>query len=277
MDSHHPERFYLPPPGFYGSTHTFHVKVPEELSCKECTLQWRWWSANSCIPATGYGCFAEVLNSRGYDAAAWGVRGDCPGNCGGNVHCGCGEQFRNCADITILPAGGTTMVPSTSAVHSTATTTKLSSSSTTTSTTSVPSSTATTSFVPTTTTMMRCISAGAEVFGGSDDKCARACESLPVDSWPCGAGHICDCSKGGSTTATTTQESTTSAVGRTCLPAPGLPPNGATASNCAQCAAGYKWWPCNTNPAICACTGGALAQLGQIRKLHGAFAISPEQ
>merc|ERR1712003_195120 len=54
---------------------------------------------------------------------------------------------------------------------------------------------------------------------------------------------------------TTTGAATTTSQGMVCMPTPGLPPNGASASNCAKCARGYRWWPCNTNPSICTCTG----------------------
>jgi len=39
----------------------------------------------------------------------------------------------------------------------------------------------------------------------------------------------------------------------TCAPAPGTNA-GATITNCAKCANGYKWWPCNTQPPICICS-----------------------
>merc|ERR1719502_1481712 len=32
---------------------------------------------------------------------------------------------------------------------------------------------------------------------------------------------------------------------------------GATDSNCAKCATGYQWWPCNSQPAICDCSGSS--------------------
>lgn len=276
IDPQHPERFYLPSPGFYSSTHTFYVKIPAGLSCTECTLQWRWWSANSCIPAIGYGCYAEVLNTNGYDAAAWGVSGDCPGSCGGNIHCGCGEQFRNCADIKVRAADATSMLPTSSAAPSTTTTMTSSSSTSTTTTTLMPSSTTMTTVMSSTSTMTLCKSAGAENFGGNDAKCARACGVLPAGAWPCGAGHICDCSVEGSSTQTSTAFTSTAGA-RTCVPTPGLPPNGATASTCAQCAAGYEWWPCNTNPAICTCTGGSLVQWRKSRVVGAVHAMKPEQ
>merc|ERR1711972_1064864 len=48
--------------------------------------------------------------------------------------------------------------------------------------------------------------------------------------------------------------------GATCKATPGLN-RGVSDSACAQCAAGYKWWPCN-EAELCECTGTALAQFG---------------
>ncbi|CAE7347643.1 unnamed protein product [Symbiodinium natans] len=124
LDTRHPERFYLPPGGFSPSgqdLHTFYLKVPVGLQCTACTLQWRWWSANSCIPAPDYGCFAQELSSNGYRPSDWGVGNTCPG--GGCNRCGCGEEFRNCADIQIVSGGGTTATV-TSAPTTTTTTTR---------------------------------------------------------------------------------------------------------------------------------------------------------
>jgi len=108
VDARHPERFYLPPGSGGG---TYYVKVPSGLSCEVCTLLWRWWTANSCIPAPDYGCFAQILSSKGYNAGSWGLGGGCPA--GGCNRCGCGEEFRNCADITIRPSDGGTFPPTT--------------------------------------------------------------------------------------------------------------------------------------------------------------------
>eukprot|EP00440_Ansanella_granifera_P007511 gb/GFBE01008132.1/.p1 GENE.gb/GFBE01008132.1/~~gb/GFBE01008132.1/.p1 ORF type:complete len:430 (+),score=72.85 gb/GFBE01008132.1/:1-1290(+) len=118
LDTRHPERFYLPPQGFSsdGDTHRFYLKVPSGLSCEACTLQWRWWSANSCTPGADYGCYATQLSNAGYDAASWGVSGSCPG--GGCSRCGCGEEFRNCADIAVRPASGGTHTTTTSTTTS---------------------------------------------------------------------------------------------------------------------------------------------------------------
>jgi len=111
LDPRHPERFYLPPSTEISGTHTYYVKVPSDLQCDVCTIQWHWWSANSCIPASDYGCYRDVLQSNGYWAgskAAWWTVGPgaCPGGCGSRLHCGCGEQFWNCADITVQGSSG---------------------------------------------------------------------------------------------------------------------------------------------------------------------------
>jgi len=117
IDGNHPERWYLPPRGEVDGTHTVYFKVPAGLACDECTLQWHWWSANSCQPAGDYGCYKDVLQSNGYwtgSKAAWWTAfgGSCSGPEGPNGHFGCGEQFWNCADIAVLPADGS---PSTAA------------------------------------------------------------------------------------------------------------------------------------------------------------------
>ena len=75
-------------------------------------MQWRWWSANSCIPGADYACFKQELESNGFTASNWGLGNSCPG--GGCSRCGCGEEFRNCIDISIAPNNGSTPVPTAS-------------------------------------------------------------------------------------------------------------------------------------------------------------------
>lgn len=116
FDPKHPERWYLPPSTEITGTHTFYVKVPAGLQCEACTLQWHWWSANSCVPAGDYGCYKDILQSSGYwvgsKAAWWTVgAGTCSGPSGPNGHFGCGEQFWNCADIRVLGMGSPTPTP----------------------------------------------------------------------------------------------------------------------------------------------------------------------
>lgn len=110
-DPKHPERWYLPPSTEISGTHTIYFKVPAGLRCEECTLQWHWWSANSCEPAGDYGCFKKILQSSGYwvgSKRAWWTAfgGGCSGPEGPNGHSGCGEQFWNCADISVQAGGG---------------------------------------------------------------------------------------------------------------------------------------------------------------------------
>ncbi|CAK0849472.1 unnamed protein product [Prorocentrum cordatum] len=97
MDGRRPERWYLPPRGEVDGTHTVYFKVPAGLRCDECTLQWHWWSANSCQPAGDYGCYKDVLQSSGHWAgskAPWWTAfgGSCSGPAGPNGHFGCGVR-----------------------------------------------------------------------------------------------------------------------------------------------------------------------------------------
>lgn len=125
-------------------------------------------------------------------------------------------------------------------------------------TTMAPSTTAPTT--QTTTTQAAGCRAAVNALGATDERCRLACAQLPSGAWPC-AGQLCDCEGGTSatttavTTAPPTTTTTTSGSGSmTCVKTEGLPPNGATNENCQRCAEGYKWWPCNTDPAECTCT-----------------------
>mmetsp|Transcript_102077 Transcript_102077/g.263917 ORF Transcript_102077/g.263917 Transcript_102077/m.263917 type:complete len:281 (-) Transcript_102077:438-1280(-) len=136
LDPDHPERWYMRPPHSeldrpgeegMGETRTMDFRIPEGLQCTSCTLQWIWWTANSCVPAKGYGCYFSRVRALGWDALRFcredfcdeestcsrdappnhwqwcrGIRADGGGNKG--------EEFRNCADITVLPSSGTTTV-----------------------------------------------------------------------------------------------------------------------------------------------------------------------
>jgi len=165
--------------------------------------------------------------------------------------------------------GSTTTTTTSTTISITATITATTTTTTTTPTTTRTTTTTTpTTSVPTTTStsaepQMICQATALSLqFGGTDERCSVACNGLARDEWPC-AG-LCECTlqittsrpSTSSTILSTTAASTTEGPSeRTCTPTPGLPPNGATSSNCQQCADGYPWWPCNTNPAICSCTG----------------------
>merc|ERR1719284_486124 len=100
----YPERWYLPP-----GTGTYRMRfvIPSDLSCSDCTLQWRWWTANSCIPAKDYGCFYnKIMPDAGWNSSEW--CGEYCGTCGGDqaINSNCGEHFRNCADIQVIGGSG---------------------------------------------------------------------------------------------------------------------------------------------------------------------------
>merc|ERR1712137_1131828 len=177
-------------------TSTMYFKVPANLQCSTCTLQWHWWSANSCEPAGDYGCFKDVLQSSGYwvgNKAAWWTAfpGDCSGPEGPNGHSGCGEQFGNCADITVLPGNGAT----------TSTTTMASTSEVATSTTTMASTSdvggTTSSTIASTTSVTTTAASGCEICVGDAHTCIwtdglcypvaeGACKSTEGTTW-CGS------------------------------------------------------------------------------------------
>jgi len=138
FDPRHPERWYLPPSTEISGTHTSYFKVPANLQCDTCALQWHWWSANSCEPAGDYDSYKDILQSKGYwtgGKAAWwtAFSGACNGPAGPNGHSGCVEQFWNCADIKVLPGTGataTTSMASTTTSNAATTTTTADSSTT---------------------------------------------------------------------------------------------------------------------------------------------------
>jgi len=80
MDENYPERFYLPPPKGavttlwttkYNGKDTYQLKyyVPDSVTCQgQCTLQWRWFTANSCTPKPDYGCYFDKIKQLGWNS-----------------------------------------------------------------------------------------------------------------------------------------------------------------------------------------------------------------
>eukprot|EP00929_Paragymnodinium_shiwhaense_P093330 TRINITY_DN5347_c0_g3_i1.p1 TRINITY_DN5347_c0_g3~~TRINITY_DN5347_c0_g3_i1.p1 ORF type:complete len:416 (-),score=51.67 TRINITY_DN5347_c0_g3_i1:307-1482(-) len=213
LDSRHRERFYLPPGSSYDK---IYLKLPQGVTCDACTMQWRWWSANSCTPATDYKCFAEELAGAGYSTSAWGLEGwdsKCPG--GGCDRCGCGEEFRNCVDVSIQGGGGASTTPSSTTVPATTSSFLPVTTSTTTRTEEVPTTPATTSMPS------RCVAVpvDGEALGATDENCNAACALLAEGQWPCTMDGPCKCDASASTTTpaaitmTTTATSGTGACG----------------------------------------------------------------
>ena len=91
-------------------------QIPADFHCEACTLQWRWWTSNSCIPKSGYGCYFQLMRENHWDADSW-----CDKMCGtcesetehmqdAEARCN-GEEFKNCVDIAVKGSEGTTPAP----------------------------------------------------------------------------------------------------------------------------------------------------------------------
>lgn len=125
LDVQHPERWYLPPQGTQADktgidtaglphmkeVHRMRYKIPEELSCTHCTLQWYWSTGNSCLYDSHYLQYFADLKTAGWPAEEWCSKCNMPGNMPGSGCVECcsssawAEEFWNCADIEVLPAG----------------------------------------------------------------------------------------------------------------------------------------------------------------------------
>lgn len=287
VDPRHKERFYVPPPNFDGTnTHRFYLKLPVGLSCAACTLQWRWWSANSCIPAPDYACFGSELAAKGYSVAIWGLGNSCLG--GGCDRCGCGEEFRNCADVKIVPSGPTpppTPAPPTPP-------------------TSAPTPAPPTPVAPSPTTPL-----GGSCVQNPDCSTNAWCNDPTYVTW-CPLHDVSQCptpqcmldgnsgtepspmpspvtpdptlelepepepepeseptevptpapTTPATPTPVPTQDSTPALTPRgvMCVATPALN-RGVSDADCARCADGYKTWPCNED-ILCQCSGSELVQ-----------------
>lgn len=250
VDPRHKERFYLPPPGFSptgANTHKFYLKLPAGFTCNACTMQWRWWTANSCIPSPDYACFKQDLETAGFSASSWGLGNSCLG--GGCNRCGCGEEFRNCIDVSITASGEEFPASPTSAP--------------TTSTTQSPTTTSVTTTTTSTTTpkptMCEAVPIDGGTLGATSDKCSKACSIIPAGVWPCRTEGPCRCDTKNAPTQSPSLSPTVtiSPTFRTHVPTSSggsgeckanpdmITSRGVSDTYCAQCAEGYQWWPCN--------------------------------
>merc|ERR1740121_2922364 len=102
VDVRHPERFYLPPRRNLPQTDRFRYIIPANLQCQSCTLQWRWWTANSGVGANDYCCYWNQISRAGWNSGNFhGYFSGCP--CGSNQAKGV-EQFVGCSDVRVLAA-----------------------------------------------------------------------------------------------------------------------------------------------------------------------------
>merc|ERR1712039_238544 len=211
LDEAHPERWYLPPhkkgvqvanaswrdsdatllPAI-GEVHSMRYKIPENLACEHCTLQWYYSTGNSCLYDGGYITYFNRMAELGWSVAEWVYGGDYGGMaswvtcenscCGPSGTGGFGEEFWNCADIAVRPftsgqGGSSTDAPA-------ATTTSESS---VTSASTTPASSATTS-----TTMA---AATASTSSASSGACAEEWGQCGGQDWTgstcCASGLTC--------------------------------------------------------------------------------------
>merc|ERR1740116_635740 len=112
IDVRHPERMHLPPRRNLPQKDQFRYIIPADLSCESCTLQWRWWTANSGVGQKDYGCYWDQLDAAGGTSSNF--HGYFSGKPCGSDQAKNVEQFFGCSDITVLP-GGPTPAPTTAA------------------------------------------------------------------------------------------------------------------------------------------------------------------
>merc|ERR1712014_509702 len=160
----------------------------------------------------------------------------------------CSEVFTNCAEVQLVGEGESSPSPSP--------------------TTSAPATDASTTIAPSTPATTSTTTTAAP--GSGEGACVRNTDCA-ANPW-CAAQTNCpspQCTRGtgGSDSPASPVpepepepepvESDSSAM--TCTATPGLNA-GVTDTDCAKCADGYKWWPCNTD-GLCQCSGSALFQV----------------
>jgi len=105
VDALHPERFFLSPKKTLPQTDKFRYIIPDDLSCPECVLQWRWWTGNNGVAKKDYCCYWNQIQSQGWNSNLFhGYFDGCP--CGSSQTSNV-ERFYGCTDVAVLPGGPT--------------------------------------------------------------------------------------------------------------------------------------------------------------------------
>jgi len=119
INPRHPERWYLPPPGFVdematpdwedssgkplhanNEVHSMRFIIPSDLVCEHCTLQWYYATGNTCAYDADYFSFDPGFKFWSHYGAAWAT---CDNSCCGSQATNLwGEEFWNCADIKVV-------------------------------------------------------------------------------------------------------------------------------------------------------------------------------
>mmetsp|Transcript_28630 Transcript_28630/g.66347 ORF Transcript_28630/g.66347 Transcript_28630/m.66347 type:complete len:388 (-) Transcript_28630:336-1499(-) len=134
IDPNYPERWYLPRKGVNGDVHKMRYKLPDGFECAACTMQWYWPCSNSCIPNQGQYDYFTHIEALGWDIEGWfelhnNQYQQCEHRCCGiqwGETRGYGQEFWNCADISITASGATetgTATAASSTMEAAATTT----------------------------------------------------------------------------------------------------------------------------------------------------------
>lgn len=98
VDKKHPGRWYMPPAKGGTELYKMRYQIPVGLQCNHCTLQWYWSTANSCLYDADYHEYALQLQDGGWTAQWFSPLAS---TCGPAY----GEEFWNCADISVGSGG----------------------------------------------------------------------------------------------------------------------------------------------------------------------------
>mmetsp|Transcript_101277 Transcript_101277/g.285520 ORF Transcript_101277/g.285520 Transcript_101277/m.285520 type:complete len:1052 (-) Transcript_101277:131-3286(-) len=119
----HPERWYLPPPGSdtpqvagadwndddalpstnNDEVHSMKFVIPANVTCEHCTLQWYYSTGNACAYDADYLTFDPGFKFWNFYKEPWATEKNTV--CGPNATGRFGEEFWNCADVRVEPAG----------------------------------------------------------------------------------------------------------------------------------------------------------------------------
>jgi len=288
VDPNNPGWWYLAPKGAQGQVHSMWFHVPSDVNCPSgrCSVQFTWKTANSCNPHPAAYCnyYHHVVGPQNTWCNNWYCGGFCNSNSNsadnceatiGNRQC-CSEVFSACAEVKLV--GESVPTPSTTSTTTAAPTP----------TTAAPDTT-TPAVSPTPAPPAPTPPATPAPPAAVDGTCVQN-PDCNANAWCADETYVTWCPQHDASQCPTPQcmvkgtsqpepepepepepitpptspepepEPEPETPGVTCKATPGLN-RGVSDSACAQCANGYKWWPCN-EAELCECTGTALAQLG---------------
>ncbi|KAF4682720.1 hypothetical protein FOZ60_010220 [Perkinsus olseni] len=104
LDAAHPERWYLPPRSYAtdGMNYKMKFKLPDNLTCNPCTMQWNWITGNSCLVKGYKEYFANFKKEYPSLDPSWDQSNSHKDSCDeARYRQQLGQQFWNCADIKI--------------------------------------------------------------------------------------------------------------------------------------------------------------------------------